>query len=240
MSNNYFQFKKFTVHQEKCSMKVCTDSCVFGAWTANTIAEKKINPKNILDIGTGTGLLSLMLAQKINAQTDAVEIDKNAFEQAKENFNASPWNQQFRAFHSDIKKWNAPHKYDLIICNPPFYENDLLPEDEGKNISKHGSALRLKEVLFIAKGLLNEDGNFAVMLPWHRTNWFENAVSKYSLFASNKMLVKQTAVPDYFRTMFILQKQKTEIQKSELAIKNNNNKYSGEFIELMKDYYLYL
>ncbi len=221
-------------------MKVCTDSCVFGAWIANTIDEKKINPKNILDIGTGTGLLSLMLAQKTNAQTDAVEIDKNAFEQATENFNASPWNEQLRAFHSDIKKWKAPNKYDLIICNPPFYDNDLLPEDEGKNISKHGSALHLDELLFIVKDLLNEDGNFSVMLPWHRTNWFESAAAEYSLFVTNKMEVKQSPVHNYFRTMFILHKQKTVIQKSELTIKNNNNGYSGEFIELMKDYYLYL
>lgn len=240
MSNHYFQFKKFIVHQEKCSMKVCTDSCVFGAWIANTIDEKKINPKNILDIGTGTGLLSLMLAQKINAQTDAVEIDKSAFEQATENFNTSPWNEQLRAFYSDIKKWKAPHKYDLIICNPPFYENDLLPEDEGKNISKHNSALHLEKLLFIVKDLMKEDGNFAVMIPWQRTKWFENAAAVYSLFVTNKMEVKQTPVHNYFRTMFILQKKKTVIQKSELTIKNNNNGYSGGFIELMKDYYLYL
>jgi tRNA1Val (adenine37-N6)-methyltransferase len=221
-------------------MKVCTDSCVFGAWIANTIDQKKINPKTILDIGTGNGLLSLMLAQKINATIHAVEIDKNSFDQAKENFNASPWNKRLQPFHSDIKKWNAPHKYDWIISNPPFYENDLLPEAEGKNISKHNSALLLEELLFTVKDLLNEDGNFAVLLPWYRTNWFENAALSHSLFVKEKMEIKQTPVHNYFRTIFILQKQKTEIAESGLSIKNNNNEYTGEFIELMKGYYLYL
>jgi len=221
-------------------MKVCTDSCLFGAWIAHKIEQKNINPKTILDIGTGTGLLSLMLAQKINAQTDAVDIDKSAFEQATENFNASPWNERLQVFHTDIRKWKAPDKYDLIISNPPFYENDLLPEDEGKNISKHSSAIRLEELLFTAKDLLNEDGKFAVLLPWHRTKGFENAASANSLFVKEKMEVKQTTGHNYFRTMFILQKQKTVSLKSELSIKNNNNAYTKEFIELLKDYYLYL
>ena len=221
-------------------MKVCTDSCVFGAWIANTIDEKKIKPKAILDIGTGTGLLSLMLAQKIHATIHAVEIDKNSFDQAKENFNASPWNKRLKVFHSDIKKWKAPHKYDLIICNPPFYDNDLLPQNERKNISKHSSALRMEELLFTVKDLLNEDGNFAVLLPWYRTNWFENAALSHSLFVKEKMEIKQTPVHNYFRTIFILQKQKIQTIENELTIKNNNNEYSRKFINLMKDYYLYL
>ena len=134
------------IQQDKCSMKVCTDSCLFGAWVASLIEKKEINPETILDIGTGTGLLSLMLAQKTNAGIDAVEIDSNAFEQAKENILFSPWKDQIKIFNADIKQWNAPTKYDLIISNPPFYENDLLPEDDGKNISKHSAALNLEEL----------------------------------------------------------------------------------------------
>jgi tRNA1Val (adenine37-N6)-methyltransferase len=221
-------------------MKVCTDSCLFGAWIADKIEQKKINPKTILDIGTGTGLLSLMLAQKSSAQIDAVEIDENAFAQAKENFNASPWNERLHAFHSDIKKWNAPGKYYLIISNPPFFENDLLPEDEGKNISKHSSTMRLEELLSIARNLLNEEGNFAILLPWHRAKCFESEASAQSLFVKEIMEVKQTTPHSFFRTIFILQKQKTVTLKSELSIKNNDNQYTAEFIELLKDYYLYL
>ena len=106
-------------------MKVCTDSCLFGAWIADKIEQKIIVPKNILDIGSGTGLLSLMIAQKTNAQIDGVEIDENSYQQSEDNFIESPWNKHLHAFHADIKNWNSGLKYDLIISNPPFYENDL-------------------------------------------------------------------------------------------------------------------
>jgi tRNA1Val (adenine37-N6)-methyltransferase len=240
LPNQYFQFKKFIVQQDKCSMKVCTDSCLFGAWIALIIERKDINPKSILDIGAGTGLLSLMLAQKNNARIDAVEIDTNAFEQATQNINVSPWHERIKVFNNDIKKWNATLKYDLIITNPPFYENDLISEDERKNISKHGAALSLEELIAITKNLLNNDGSFAVLLPWQRTNLFENLALKHFLFVKEKIEVKQRPSHNYFRTILILQKQKTVILNKELTIKNNDKEYSNEFKDLLKDYYLYL
>ena len=220
-------------------MKVCTDSCLFGAWVAGKTEQKIIRPKTILDIGSGTGLLSLMLAQKSGAQIDAVDIDKNSFVQASGNFIASPWNERLRAFHSDIKEWKTLCKYDLIIANPPFYENDLKPEGNG-SISKHSTTLRLQDLLLKAKNLLSEYGNFALLLPWTRTKWFENAASEYSLFLKEELEVQQTPLHHYFRTMLLLQNQKTGTLKNELTIKNNNNEYTHEFIELLKDYYLYL
>jgi len=221
-------------------MKVCTDSCLFGAWIASAIEDKNISAETILDIGTGTGLLSLMLAQKTNAGIDAVEIDTNAFEQASQNVNASSWNNQIKIFNADIKKWNPPLKYDLIISNPPFYENDLLPENKTKNVAKHSAALSLEELIVIAKKLLNEDGTFAMLLPWHRTKLFENISAEHAFFIKEKMEVKQTPSHNYFRTMLILQQKETTQSKSELVIKNSENKYSDEFKDLLKDYYLYL
>jgi tRNA1Val (adenine37-N6)-methyltransferase len=221
-------------------MKVCTDSCLFGAWLASLIEKKIINPKNILDIGAGTGLLTLMLAQKTNAGIDAVEIDKNAFEQSTENAYASLWKDQIEVFHADIKKWSPRLKYDLIISNPPFYEDDLLPGDQGKTISKHNAALNLEELIIAAKLMLVEHGTFAVLLPWHRAGTFENTASQHLLFVKEQMEVKQTPAHDYFRTMLILQKQETTLLKKELSIKNKNNEYSHEFKELLADYYLYL
>ncbi|MEP6927828.1 MAG: methyltransferase [Ginsengibacter sp.] len=221
-------------------MKVCTDSCLFGAWVANKIEQKMISPKTILDIGTGTGLLSIMLAQKSVAQIHAIDIDKKSFAQASENFISSPWSQCLQAFHSDITEWKAPAKYDLIICNPPFYENHLLAKDEGRNISKHNMAMRLDDLLFKVKSLLVDDGSLAVLLPWARTKWFENAASANSLFVKEKMEVRQTLQHNYFRTMLLLQNQKVGIRKTELSIKNNTNEYTHEFIGLLKDYYLYL
>lgn len=221
-------------------MKVCTDSCLFGAWVAFKTEQKIINPKSILDIGTGTGLLSLMLAQKSGATIQAVDIDKNSVVQAAENFNTSPWNERIQAFQSDIKEWKAPGKYDLIISNPPFYENDVAPADNRKSISKHSAAMRLENLSLRVKNLLHEDGNFALLLPSSRAEWFENAAQANSFYVKEKTEVRQTPLHNYFRTMLLLQHQKTETFKSELVIKDNNNAYTDEFIELLKDYYLNL
>ena len=240
MPNNYFQFKRFTIQQERCNMKVCTDSCLFGAWVASKIEQELIKPETVLDVGAGTGLLSLMLAQKSAAKVHAVDIDANSFAQASENFDASPWNERLQAFHADIKTWEAPATYDLIIANPPFYENDLAPDDNGKLIAKHAGSMGLKGLLVKAKHFLNEDGIFAVLLPYQKSRWFENAATAYSFFVKEKADVKQTAGHDYFRTMLLLQNQRTCIVQTGLGIKRNNNEYTDEFIELLKDYYLYL
>ncbi|MEO8415902.1 MAG: methyltransferase [Ginsengibacter sp.] len=240
MPNQYFQFKKFMVQQDKCSMKVCTDSCLFGAWVAHKTVRKLITPKRVLDIGTGTGLLSLMLAQKITAQIDAVDIDSKACMQARENFHASPWSEHLQVFNSGIQEWAAPGKYDLIISNPPFYENDLLPKDTGKNISKHSAVLSLNELLIIAGTLLSDNGNFAVLLPWHRAKGFESAALAGSFFITEKTEVRPTPRHDYFRTMLILQKHATIINQSRMSIKDNSNEYTQEFVDLLKDYYWHL
>jgi tRNA1Val (adenine37-N6)-methyltransferase len=238
--NNYFQFKDFIVQQEKCSMKVCTDSCLFGAWVAHKIKKDNSNAKSILDIGTGTGLLALMLAQKTIGSIDSVDIDKNAVAQASENFNSSAWKDRMKVFHADINEWQPPAKYDLIISNPPFYENDLIPANTGKAIAKHSSTLQLKDLLSKAKSLLDEEGRIALLLPSHRSEWLENKALAYSFFVREKIEVRQTPLHNYFRTMLLLQCEKTETLKSELTIKNNNNQYTSEFRELLKDYYLNL
>jgi tRNA1Val (adenine37-N6)-methyltransferase len=221
-------------------MKVCTDSCLFGAWLAAKAGDNTITPETILDIGTGTGLLSMMLAQKSNAQIHAVDIDKNSLVQASENFSASPWDTRLQAFHSDIREWNTPFKYDLIVANPPFYQDDLLPPGRGKSISKHSTAVRLEDLLIKAKGLLHEEGKFALLLPAHTTEWFENVASGYSLFATEKTQVRQTPSHNYFRTMMLLENKKTAVSITGMSIKNNDDRYTLEFIELLKDYYLYL
>lgn len=221
-------------------MKVCTDSCLFGAWIANAIEKNTLNTKTILDIGTGTGLLPLMLAQKSGAAIDAVEIDGNAFQQATENVAASPWHERIKEFHYDIKKWDTALKYDLIISNPPFYENDLLPEDEGKNTSMHSAALNLEELIIITNNLLSDGGAMAILIPWRRTKSFTNTASQHGLFVKERLEVRQTPSHNYFRSLLILQKPETTISQKELSIKNNDNEYSHEFKALLKDYYLYL
>ena len=125
MSNSFFKFKEFTVHQDKTAMKVCTDACLFGAWAAKQI--EIFDLKNILDIGTGTGLLALMLAQSSRAKIDAVEINELAAEQAAANFCNSPWNSQLYVHQKSINRFTQEQNkpYDFIISNPPFFENQL-------------------------------------------------------------------------------------------------------------------
>src|SRR5437016_546981 len=135
MANSYFQFKQFTVHQERSTLKVSTDSCIFGAWVAEKSRELRfVDPSTgsgrtipaALDIGAGTGLLMLMLAQQWNGAIDGIEIDKSAYEQALENIQASPWGNRLHLFNGDITSFALPGVYDLIISNPPFYEGDLI------------------------------------------------------------------------------------------------------------------
>ncbi len=238
MPNNYFQFKQFTITQDKCAMKVCTDACLFGAYIAEEIQQHPVF--NILDIGTGTGLLSLMLAQKTSTQIDAVEIDRQAYEQAEENIGQSKYSKSITAFHCSIADFLPDNKYDVIISNPPFFEDDLLSANEKNNSAKHNSTLTLQQLLNNIDRLLNATGFFAVLLPHHRSNYFEEEAAKLNFHLTKKNLVKQTPQHNYFRAILIFSRSKSIAQKIELTIKNEGGDYSEEFIELLKDYYLYL
>jgi tRNA1Val (adenine37-N6)-methyltransferase len=219
-------------------MKVCTDACLFGAYVTNEL--RKILVKNILDIGTGTGLLSLMLAQKITALIDAVEIDEAAFNQAKENIVQSPWQEKINIFNSDILKFKPSKKYDYIISNPPFFESDLKSNDERKNFARHDTSLTFTELLNNIDTHLSEEGLFAVLLPYHRGIYFEEESLKSNFYLLKKILVKQTSKHNFFRAMLIFSRTKSALITDEIIIKNENGNYSTEFIKLLKDYYLNL
>jgi tRNA1Val (adenine37-N6)-methyltransferase len=219
-------------------MKVCTDACLFAAYIANELQQGAV--KNILDIGTGTGLLSVMLAQKTTAVIDAVEIDEAAFHQAKENILQSPWKEKITISHTDILQFKPLKKYDYIISNPPFFESDLKSDDEKKNSAKHDTSLTLTELLNTIDTHLSEEGLFTVLLPYHRSIYFEEESSKLNFYCTKKILIKQTPKHDYFRTILIFSKTKSTVVINEITIKNELSNYSDEFSELLKDYYLYL
>jgi tRNA1Val (adenine37-N6)-methyltransferase len=238
VANNYFQFKQFTIQQDKCAMKVCTDACLFGAYMANELGSLPVS--TILDIGAGTGLLSLMLAQKINALIDAVEIDSAAFDQAKENIAASPWKEKISIHNIDVLDLEQRKKYDHIISNPPFFEDDLRSIDDKKNFAKHDSSLTLEGLLTVIDNHLAIDGSFSVLLPFHRTNYFEEAAMKLNFHPAKKILIRQTPKHNYFRSILIFSRKETITKTEQITIKNEAGIYSGEFIGLLKDYYLYL
>ncbi|MEO8109079.1 MAG: methyltransferase [Ginsengibacter sp.] len=219
-------------------MKVCTDSCLFGAWVANKIQSQ--SPANILDIGTGTGLLSLMIEQKYNSIIDAIDIDNNAVMQATENFQASPWSQYLHCYHEDVLNLTSATKYEFIISNPPFFENDLLPQTEGKKNSKHANKLNLQALIIATDTLLKNPGCFGILLPYSRVEYFEEEVKKYSLFVNEKLYIRQSAKHGFFRAILLLERKQQPVKQAELSIRNDNNEYTPEFIALLKDYYLYL
>ncbi len=222
-------------------MKVCTDTCLFGAWVAHFVENHFIErPQYIIDIGSGTGVLSLLLAQKINALIDAVEKDKKSYDETMLNFINSPWTQRLQAFHEDINIWQPSRNYDLIVCNPPFYENDLLPANEEKAISKHHLTFSLEQLLSVSNTLISANGLLAVLLPFKRLEEFIKKAKKYSWNVIMQTDVKQTTKHSPFRAMLFLQKENKTIMKNELSIKDNCNAYTQDFVHLLKDYYLYL
>ncbi len=248
MANNYFQFKQFTIFQDNCAMKVCTDACLFGALVANcdpdSYRESFANRQDAvycLDIGTGTGLLSLMFAQK-NAGViiDAIEIDKAAAEQAKENFTASPWAERLNIFHSDILSFRSEKKYDLIISNPPFFEDDLRSPEETRNNAKHDTSLSFTGLLNATGTHLKREGLFAVLLPYTRVKSFIEEAVKSGLHIQHQILVKQTPGHDHFRGILFFKREKAKPVHSEIIIKNEEGNYTTGFIEALKDYYLHL
>jgi len=244
MSNSFFKFKQFTIHQDKTAMKVTTDACLFGAWIGGEIENRKSKIENLLDIGTGTGLLSLMLAQKSpGVKIDAIEIDKDAADQALENITDSPFKNQIRLIHEDANEFKSDKKYDIIISNPPFYENELSSVNTQKNIAHHDSGLLLQDLLRIISSHLNPTGRFYLMLPFKRNIEAGILIKNHFMQVVQAVYVRQSFKHDFFRVFLeIIPEQNEEIpfEKSELSIWNDQQKYTTEFVELLKDYYLYL
>lgn len=220
-------------------MKVCTDACLFGAWTATKLQKWLPHCENILDIGTGTGLLSLMLAQKTNAQIDAIELDAPAAAQAARNFAASPWKEKLQVLHGSANEHPFSKKYDLIIANPPFYEDDLHSPDHNRNAAMHDTTLTLDELIGVIKKNLADDGYAAVLLPFHRTGIMATKALRADLHVIERLYARQTPVHPFFRSFLLLSRYgAAEAAEQELSIHNTERKYTPEFMELLKDYYL--
>ena len=219
-------------------MKVCTDACLFGAWSAAQIAKYKPGVKNILDIGAGTGLLSLMLAQKCNAHIDSVEINAEAVGQAKENVMASPW-ENIDVHHTSIVDFSIAKKYEFVIANPPFYEGDLLSPDVHRNAAMHDSYLTLGSLIQEIKKHISPNGYAAVLLPFSRKSYFEELLRQQDFHVTEMTEVRQSVNHNFFRVMFLFSlKEQGEIKNSEISIYDNSRQYTDAFKDLLEDYYL--
>ena len=238
MGASLFQFKQFIINQEHCSMKVTTDSCLFGAWVADRIKDD-VFVKNILDIGSGTGLLSLMLAQQTAASIDAIELQEKDYLQSLENVAASPCKERINITYADATKHPFNKKYDVIISNPPFYENDLKGDIASKNIAHHDDGLTLQHLLKIISHNLSETGKFYLLLPYKRQMNLLKTIENTGLFINCITSVHQTEKHDVFRMMVEGSFQKTLTNGEKIIIKENDM-YSDGFIRLLQPYYLKL
>lgn len=237
MPNNYFQFKQFIIHQDQCAMKVTTDACIHGAWFAAKVPDQSV----ILDIGSGTGLLMLMMAQKNNAEVHGIEIDLAAFRQLKENVNASIWKERLRVFPGDVRTFGFPVKYDFIICNPPFFENDLLSEKEEERIARHSKYLSLEELVETINKNLQPYGGFGVLLPFHRCEYFHQLACSRGFSLTEKLLVRQSPRHSFFRCILHYSRSRENFAPTfELTIQDMDGQYTPEMKELLKEYYLKL
>ena len=218
-------------------MKVCTDACVFGAW----FAKKGLNAKEILDIGSGTGLLMLMLAQKMNSHFTGIEIDPSCFQQLKENVSNSKWNNRIRVEPGDVRNLSTNIKFDFIISNPPFYENNLESESNEINTARHSKELTLEELMMAIDDHLSEDGSFALLLPYYRISNFEKLAQEKEFHLAERLLLKQTPTHKYFRGILHYSRRDPKVlSEKELIIQERGGNYTQDFVELLKEYYLYL
>ena|SRR6188508_2700191 len=244
MANPYFQFKQFTIHQDQCAMKVTTDACLFGAWVAEEVRSQGSGVVSSLDIGAGTGLLALMLAQKNSGmKTDAIEIDKDAAEQAKVNVGSSPWEEQINIIQDDVKEFSFEKEFDLIISNPPFYENKIRSATDSKNVAHHSENLTLKELLAIIKDNLSNAGSFFLLLPYKRNEEIIKLLKDHELNISKILFVRQSVKHNYFRIMLkgkLSDQENIETEFNEMSIWDDSQQYTDEFKQLLKDYYLHL
>lgn len=235
MSNTYFKFKQFTILQDKCAMKVGMDGVTLGAWVDIE------STKQILDIGTGTGLIALMLAQRSSSFIDAIDIDGDACEQAKENSINSTFAEQIRVYHHSLASFSeiTTNRYDLIVSNPPYFTKSFKSPEEKRSLARHNDNLSLKDLIEISKTLLKPHGRIALILPFDQESELKQAIAESSLYiirrtdvipvigGNAKRILAEIAIecnPDY--------------QPETLTIEIERHIYTPVYQELTKDFYL--
>lgn len=218
-------------------MKIGTDGVLLGAW-----CPVDNNPFSVLDIGAGTGILSLMIAQRSNAeQIDALEIDEDAYEQCVENFENSPWSDRLFCFHAGLDEFvdEPEDEYDLIISNPPFYFENYKTDDSQRDLARFQDALPFEELVEAADLLLSENGIFAVIIPYKEEERFIDLCAQAELFPVKVTRVKGTHTKPIVRSLLAFKRYELSVLTAdELVVEISRHEYTDEYIELTKDFYL--
>lgn len=231
-----FEFKQFTIYQDRCAMKIGTDGVLLGSWTNISKASE-----SILDIGAGTGIIGLMLAQRCSADTiDAIEIDEEAFEQCVENFEASPWADRLYCYHASLDEFldEVDDKYDLIICNPPFYSEKVSSGNSARDRARQNSSLPFKLLLKGVSELLSANGIFALVIPYKEEKSVLEEALELGLYPLRLLHVKGHPDSEVKRSLLELQFKNTEVLRNELIIEKSRHEYTQDYINLTKDFYL--
>ncbi len=234
--NKPFEFKEFTVHQDKCAMKIGTDGVLLGAWTPIDH-----QPYSILDIGTGTGVIALQLAQRSLAETiDGLEIDADAYEQAVENFENSDWADRLFCYHASLAlfKEEIEDSYDLIVSNPPFYTDDFVSENEARNKARFTTSLSFEELVASVAMLLSKEGVFSVVIPFKEEEHFVKLAKNVSLYPTRICRVKGHITSAIKRSLLTFGFHQSEIEISELVIEIERHQYTQDYKDLVQDFYL--
>jgi tRNA1Val (adenine37-N6)-methyltransferase len=234
MSNNWFQFKQFRIEQENSALKVGTDGVLLGAWCDPAGAG------SILDVGTGTGLIALMLAQRSDAQITAIEIDQEACKDALQNFRNSPWSGRLSLYAGDFNVFRETHPFqlDLIVSNPPFFKKSLKPADRASSVARHDVSLSFLEIIRGSKRLLKDSGRLAVILPYEALDDFRETARMEGFYLSRKTnVIPKTGKPPK-RVLLEFSAAPAYPEISDLIILCDQDNYSESFIELTKEFYL--
>jgi tRNA1Val (adenine37-N6)-methyltransferase len=234
MSNNYFNFKQFTVNQEKSAFKVGTDGVLLGA-----IADVN-GKKNVLDIGTGTGLISLIVAQRCDADIIAIEIDNGSFCEAQENVIKSRWSSRIKVINTDLQSYFPDgEKFDLIISNPPFFTDSLKNPDHRKSAARHNDTLTTSELLKGVERLLEKDGIFQLIMPYVEGNILIAEAPQYGLFCNSILKIRPLPTSEIRRLILTFSRNQIKQVERFLTIENGKrHEFTEEYINLIKEFYL--
>lgn len=228
-----FQFKQFTIHQDRTPMKVGTDGVLLGAWADVAQAQR------ILDIGTGTGLIALMAAQRNQtACIDALEIENNAYIQAQENISASPWAKRIKVYQQALQSYFPTYKYDCILCNPPFFTQSTKAPDKGRTLARHNDTLPLPDLVKHVVRLLKPQGIFCVILPVNESMQLIQFSKPYKLFPEHITRILPTPEKPPKRYLIRFGFQANEILEDELILEFSRHQYSSEYLHLTAPFYL--
>ncbi|MFZ1806249.1 MAG: methyltransferase [Cyclobacteriaceae bacterium] len=232
--DNAFYFKQFHIHHDRCAMKVGTDGVLLGAWSEINAAQ------NILDIGTGTGLIALMLAQrsKHNAHIDAIEIDFDAHQQAVENVNNSVWHQQINVYHTSLQQFQPSIKYDLIVSNPPYFVKSLKAPDRQRNLSRHADELPYYTIIDSCTQLLHPKGRLCLILPLSEGIIFIQQAEKANLFCKKKINVRHERSKPIERLLLEFSFTTFPCQEEDLILFDEEGKRSKMYLQLVSAFYL--